>query len=408
MGTANWIVKHPRTRIAGFRMSSPTPPAAVDVAMPQMGVSVPDGTVVEWHCQVGDVIETDQPLCTVSSDKVDTEVPSPVAGMVAEIVVAPGDTVAVGAVIARLAVEAPAGARVDESAPAATPEPARGTDGRGRLSPVARRIAAAHGLDPATIRGTGRGGRVTKHDVEMAAGQGTAETAIADTSTTETMSRMRQIIASRMTESQQTAATCMSWIEVDMGRVEAARRTLGTTMLPFVARGVVDALRAHPTLNSTLDGDQLTRYEDVNLGIAVSLGEDGLIVPVIRHAQRLSVEGLSLEIRALAERARAGSLAPDEMRGATFTITNPGGFGALSTTPIINQPQIAILDVGRVEKRAVVVTDADGNDVIGIRPMCIVGLAWDHRAMDGALAATFLATLKASVERLGAEAPAVP
>jgi 2-oxoglutarate dehydrogenase E2 component (dihydrolipoamide succinyltransferase) len=201
-----------------------------------------------------------------------------------------------------------------------------------------------------------------------------------------------------MKRSLETAATCTTWIEVDMGRVETARKQLGVTALAFVARATIDALREHPALNAWLEDDRYSQLDDVNLGIAVSLGQDGLIVPVIDRAQELSVEGLAARIRDLAGRARARQLTADQVRGGTFTITNPGQYGSIMATPIINQPQVAILDLEAVIKRPVVVTDADGNDSIAIRPMTILGLSWDHRALDGALSAQFLATMKRRLE----------
>jgi pyruvate/2-oxoglutarate dehydrogenase complex dihydrolipoamide acyltransferase (E2) component len=209
---------------------------------------------------------------------------------------------------------------------------------------------------------------------------------------------MRRSIAEHMVRSLQTAATCTSVIEVDFSGVETARRELGLTHLPFVARSVIDALRVHPDLNATLDGETLTRHGAVHLGIAISLDADGLIVPVIRDAQELAPEGLARRISDLARRARAGELSPDDVRGATFTITNPGGYGTLVSTPIINQPQVAILDLEAVVKRTVVVTDSDGGDSIAIRPMACLCLSWDHRALDGALAAQFLATVRKRIE----------
>jgi pyruvate/2-oxoglutarate dehydrogenase complex dihydrolipoamide acyltransferase (E2) component len=212
------------------------------------------------------------------------------------------------------------------------------------------------------------------------------------------LSRMRRTIGEHMKRSLETAATCTTWIEVDFSRVEAARRRLGVTALPIVARAVIGALREHPALNAWLEGDKYTRHRSVGLGIAVSLGDDGLIVPVVTGAERFSVEGLAERIRDLARRARARQLTPDEVRGGTFTITNPGQYGSIMATPIINQPQVAILDLEAVVKRPVVVTDALGNDAIAIRPMCILGLSWDHRALDGALAAQFLASVKRRLE----------
>jgi pyruvate/2-oxoglutarate dehydrogenase complex dihydrolipoamide acyltransferase (E2) component len=209
---------------------------------------------------------------------------------------------------------------------------------------------------------------------------------------------MRQTIGQHMKRSQETAATCTTWIEVDVSRIELARQELGITALPLIARCAIGALTEFPLLNAWLEGDIHTIHEQVNLGIAVSLGEDGLIVPVVRGAQDLSPEGLSRRIRDLARRARARQLSPDDVRGATFTLTNPGQFGSMMATPVISQPQVAILDVEAIIKRPVVVTDQFGEDAIAIRPMVILGLSWDHRALDGAVAARFLASIKKRVE----------
>jgi len=214
----------------------------------------------------------------------------------------------------------------------------------------------------------------------------------------EGLSRMRRMIGQRMKQSLDTAATCTTWIEVDMSRVETARAALGVTALAFVARATVQSLREFPALNAWLDGEQYSRVDDVNLGIAVSLGEDGLIVPVIHRAHELSVEGLAARIRDIAKRARARELTADEVLGGTFTITAPGQYGSIMATPVINQPQVAILDFEAVVKRPVVLTDAEGNDSIAIRPITILGMSWDHRALDGALAARFLASLRERLE----------
>ncbi len=404
----------------------------VDVTMPQMGVSVAEGTIVAWRAQVGDTIAADQTICEISTDKIDTEVPAPVAGVVTEILVAVESTVAVGTVLARIASGARDGAPVPSNgssdAPvspgAATPDPgtvpspgtvpastapASGSPGspRGRYSPVVQRIAAEHGIDLQQVAGTGRDGRVRKQDV-LAAVQAPSEAPLhiespyrpepADPAGAG-LSRMRRQIGEHMKRSLMTAATCTTWVEADMSRVEAARAQLGVTALPIVARSVIAALREYPALNAWLDGDRYIRHDGVvHLGIAVSLGDDGLIVPVIHDAQELSVEGLAARIRDLARRARAGQLTPDEVRGGTFTITNPGQYGSIMATPIINQPQVAILDLEAVVKRAVVVTDADGNDSIAIRPMTILGLSWDHRALDGVLSAQFLASVRRHLE----------
>jgi pyruvate/2-oxoglutarate dehydrogenase complex dihydrolipoamide acyltransferase (E2) component len=421
----------------------------IDVTMPQMGVSVAEGTVVGWRVGVGDAIAAEQTICDISTDKIDTEVPAPVSGVVAEILVDVDQTVDVGTVMARIAVDgggasngdgappaqpaAPTDTAAQPAAPAQTPaepEPARTQPRGGRYSPVVARIAAEHDIDLSTIEGTGRGGRVRKQDVlAVVNGNGHAGGAVQDpplhiespyrpdppapataaparaaTTTTvaggDGLSRMRRLIGERMKQSLDTAATCTTWIEVDMSRVEAARAKLGVTALAFVARATVDALREHPALNAWLNGEDYARPDDVNLGIAVSLGEDGLIVPVIHKAQELSVEGLAARIRDIARRARARELSADDVLGGTFTITNPGQFGSIMATPIINQPQVGILDFEAVIKRPVVVTDSDGNDSIAIRPMTIMGLSWDHRALDGALSAQFLATVKRRLESL--------
>ncbi len=479
-------------------MSSSSTSAAtlVDVTMPQMGVSVAEGTVVAWRVEVGDRIAADATICEISTDKIDTEVPAPVSGIVAEILVPIESTVSVGTVLARIAAgdggapagadggeapagavrggtppgataaqalagaaspsgaQAPTGAAAAPSAqapagPAATPAaqapagpgnippspqsvssatpapaygaPESGATGNGdrrRYSPVVQRIAAEHGVDLSQVTGTGRGGRVRKQDVlafleaapepplhiespyrpepaPAAPEPAPAEPALAGGVE---LSRMRRQIGKHMKRSLETAAHCTTWIEADMSRIEAARARLGLTALPFVARATIAALREHPALNAWLEGERYTAHQDVNLGIAVSLGEDGLIVPVIQRAHELSVEGLAARIKDLARRARSRQLTPDEVRGGTFTITNPGQYGSIMATPIINQPQVAILDLEAVIKRPVVVTDADGNDSIAIRPMTILGLSWDHRALDGALSAQFLATLKRYLE----------
>jgi pyruvate/2-oxoglutarate dehydrogenase complex dihydrolipoamide acyltransferase (E2) component len=433
----------------------------VDVTMPQMGVSVAEGTVVAWNVEVGDRIEAEQTICEISTDKIDTEVPAPVTGIVAEILVDVDTTVDVGVVLARIATgeraapavddepaapEATAPAVDDEPAvpqaavpqaaappvaapapaePAARAEPAppepgpnRPAAGR-RYSPVVQRIAAEHGIDLDNVPGTGRGGRVRKQDLmALLDGNGNAAAAPAEagpplhiespyrpdpepaavTAPGEGLSRMRRQIGEHMKRSLETAATCTTWIEVDMSRVEAARRGLGVTGLAFVARATIAALREHPALNAWLEGERYTRVHEVNLGIAVSLGDDGLIVPVIHNAHELSEEGLAARIRDLAKRARARQLTPDEVQGGTFTITNPGQYGTIMATPIINLPQVGILDFEAVVKRPIVVTDADGNDSIAIRPITILGLSWDHRALDGALSAQFLATVKRELE----------
>jgi pyruvate/2-oxoglutarate dehydrogenase complex dihydrolipoamide acyltransferase (E2) component len=458
----------------------------VDVTMPQMGVSVAEGTVVEWRKQPGDWIEADETICDISTDKIDTEVPSPASGRVTEILVEVGTTVEVGVVLARIATDAKPGEAhateqvpptseaaaavgatpaeaTDDPAPqpetatpddapqaGAQPAPAPAVDngqrGGRRYSPVVQRIAAEHGVDLDQVPGTGRGGRVRKQDVlafisgggdaaeepplhiespyrpdepapaaatpsapaPAAAPAAPAPAAAAaagapagpgmPTGVPGPLSRMRKSIGEHMKHSLDTAATCCTIVEADMSRIDAARKKLGFTYLPFVAACVIPTLREYPALNAWLEGDTYTQHPEINLGIAVSLGEGGLIVPVIHGAQDLSVEGLAKRIKDIARRARSKELTPDDVRGGTFTITNPGGFGSVIATPVINQPQVAILDLEAVVKRPVVVTDEDGNDSIAIRPMTYICMSWDHRALDGALAAQFLSALKGRIE----------
>jgi pyruvate/2-oxoglutarate dehydrogenase complex dihydrolipoamide acyltransferase (E2) component len=398
--------------------SSSTSATIVDVTMPQMGVSVAEGTVIGWRVEVGDRIAAEQTICEISTDKIDTEVPSPASGVVSEILVPVETTVAVGEVLARITTDgtepaaSPDPPAAETPTPAAAPPPAVANGAstpRGRYSPVVQRIAAEHGIDLERVPGTGRGGRVRKQDVLAFMENGAPASAEAPlhiespykpepAGETVGLSRMRRQIGEHMKRSLETAAHCTTWIEVDMSRIEAARAQLGVTALPFVARATIAGLREHPALNAWLEGEHYTVHQPVNLGIAVSLGEDGLIVPVIHDAHELSVEGLAQRIKDVARRARARELSPDEVRGGTFTITNPGQYGSMMATPIINQPQVAILDLEAVVKHPVVVTDADGNDSIAIRPTTILGLSWDHRALDGVIAAQFLATVRRHLE----------
>jgi 2-oxoglutarate dehydrogenase E2 component (dihydrolipoamide succinyltransferase) len=287
------------------------------------------------------------------------------------------------------------------------------------------RMAAEHDLDLSRIEGPGRGGRVRKQDVLAYLENGGAKEEppmhiespykpdapaapkkraprfdrAPEPVNAGTLSRMRQSIGRAMVESLQTAATCTTIVEADMSRVDAARRKLGVSFLPVIARATVETLREFPMLNATLEGEAYARYDDaVHLGIAVALGDEGLIVPVIHDAQELSVEGLATRIKDIATRARAGQLEPDEVRGGTFTITNPGGAGSIMATPVINQPQVAILDTEAVVKRPVVVTDELGNDSIAIRHMTYLCMSWDHRALDGITAARFLRALADRLE----------
>jgi pyruvate/2-oxoglutarate dehydrogenase complex dihydrolipoamide acyltransferase (E2) component len=410
--------------------SSPTSDGLMEVTMPQPGVSVAEGTVVEWKKQPGDTVEADEPIVEISTDKIDTEVPAPVGGRLREVLVGVGETVDVGTVLATIetadALEAPPAARETATTAADGDDAARvgGNGGAPPVTPVVRRMAEEHDLDLSRIEGSGRRGRVTKRDVlaylrereegDAAPGREQAPQPalhmespyreepprvppeVAAPPAGQELSVMRKRIAEHMVRSLHTAAHCTTIVEVDMSRIEAVRGR--HSYLPLVARATIGALREHPGLNATLDGDMLTVHEEVHLGIAVSLGEEGLIVPVIHNAHELSHEGLATRIRDLAERARDKRLSPDDVSGGTFTITNPGAFGALLATPIINQPQVAILDLEAVVKRPVVLTDAEGGDSIAVRPMAYLCMSWDHRALDGALAAQFLSTLKRRIE----------
>ncbi|MEA2444068.1 MAG: hypothetical protein QOJ12_1360 [Thermoleophilales bacterium] len=377
-------------------MSSSPTSALTDIVMPQMGVSVAEGTIVEWKKRVGDWVERDEVIVEISTDKVETEVPSSESGRVSEIVVEVGATVDVGTVLARIDVAAkPGEPHVEETAD-------RGPRTAG-VTPVVRRIAEEHNIDLSKVAGTGRNGRVTKKDVLAFMEQWGKEPRPEPVLHIESpyvderaesgvpLSPMRRSIAEHMVRSLQTAAHCTTVVEADMSAVEAARGKL--SYLPFVARAAIAALREYPQLNATLEGDRLHVHDEVNLGIAVALGDDGLIVPVVHNAHELSHEGLATRIKDLAERARTKRLSPDETRGGTFTITNPGRYGALLATPIINQPQVAILDLEAVVKRPVVVGDA-----IAIRPMTYLCMSWDHRALDGVLAAQFLTSLRGHLE----------
>ena len=414
--------------------------------MPQMGVSVAEGTIIAWHKRPGDWVEADETICEISTDKVDTEIPSPANGRLVRILVEPNQTVAVGTLLAELDTRArPGEPHADESD--------AGADRSHVFSPVVQRMAAEHGIDLEKVKGSGVGGRIRKKDLlayidaekserfddavagsasepepsaepvlhiespyEGEAGRERDDKTVAEAAETtavgatpgtrrEPLSPMRRQIAEHMLRSRRTAAHCTSVVEVDMSRVaerratlkdEFAKRGLPLTYLAFVARATVGALREHPVLNSSLDGDEVVYHDDVNLGIAVAL-EAGLIVPVIRRAQHLSLEGMAVAVADASSRARSKRLSPDDVQGGTFTITNPGQFGTVLATPIINQPQVAILDLEAVVKRPVVL-EQPGGDSVSIRPMVNLCLSFDHRALDGAEAARFLGTLKSRLE----------
>jgi pyruvate dehydrogenase E2 component (dihydrolipoamide acetyltransferase) len=467
----------------------------VDVVMPQMGVSVSEGTITKWLKQEGDAIEADESLLEISTDKVDTEVPSPGSGVVAQILVREGETVDVGTKLAVIAPEGAEVAREEPSAPveepataqpaaeaaaaapaeatpptadatreaAATPAPQReaapepSPDGKTFVSPVVARIAAEHGVDPAQVEGTGRGGRVTKKDILAFIDAGApmkareaapveeaaptprdvrAEAAAPPTAPPapqpapvapspvppraepeaplpgeqlEPMTAMRRGVMEHMRRSIDTAAHVTSAIEVDFARVVAIREKLkpeyqasygvNITYLAFVARATVETLREYPWINGEIRGDKIVTRNYINLGFAVELQDGkGLIVPVLKNAETLNLLGIAKGVADLARRARDKQLLPDDVQGGTFTITNPGGYGTFHGTPVISQPQAAILGTYAAVKRPWVVQDEFGNDVIAVRPIMNLTLTYDHRLVDGALAGRFLRDLRQRLE----------
>ncbi len=394
-----------------------------NVLMPQMGESIAEGTIVRWVKKVGDRVDRDEPLFEISTDKVDAEIPSPAAGVLTEIRAKEGETVAVNhvvavigdAVAAAAAPPAPAPAvavpaQAKESAAAPAPEaPSADELRRQKSSPVVRKIAAEHGVDIGQIEGSGAGGRVTKQDIlgymetKPAAEAAPAAPPVPRMPRDEVvpMTVMRRKIAEHMIASRRTSAHVHSVFEIDFSRVaklrdakkaEYERAGAKLTYLPFIVKAVVDGLRAVPVVNTSIDGTNIVYHKDINIGIAVAL-DWGLIVPVVKQADELSVLGLSRAMQDLADRARSKHLKPEEVQGGTFTITNPGVFGALLGMAVINQPQVAILGIGAVEKRVVVVDDA-----IAIRPMAYLTLGYDHRLIDGAVADQFMSVVKKQIE----------
>ena len=457
----------------------------IDVVMPQMGESIVEGTLTRWIKHPGDKVERDEPLFEISTDKVDTEIPSPAAGVLSEVLVQEGTTVSINTVVARIgdgAAPAPAAApaaapsqqqaKPDISTPPSTgvgpsaaapeartqappqppPQPAASSAGpypfeptqgqrpagppaaqpaaqeeQGPLSPLVRKMARDYNIDLSQVKGTGAGGRITKQDVEAymssqaartyaapsgSAAQPAAPAAplpLAETAKvrTEPMSTMRQKIADHMVMSKHTSAHVTTVHRVDMTKIAklrdkskaefSARNGFSLTFLPFVTAAAAEALRAFPIFNASIDGKNIVYYRDINIGIAVAL-EAGLIVPVIRNADEKNVAGLQRSIVDLATRARSRQLKPDEVQGGTFSITNFGSFGSIFATPVINQPQVAILGVGAVEKIPAVV---DG-DAIAIRSQAHLALTFDHRLIDGALADQFCQKVKSILENWSA------
>ena len=437
--------------------------ASTAVVMPALGESVTEGTVTRWLKNVGDSVAVDEPLLEVSTDKVDTEIPSPASGVLLSIDVSVDSTVAVGTKLASIgasgaapapapSVAAPVAApstapkvvptppqtppplipRPAAPAPVAAQAPARTTVLEDSyVTPIVRKLAAESGVDLSRVKGTGVGGRIRKEDVLAAAPRTAAPTAPAATpasagsvapsaprtaapiavsplrGTTVTMSRLRKVIAARMLESLQVSAQLTTVIEVDITKIARlrekakasfeSREGVKLTFLPFFAVAVCEALKQHPVVNASVEGDQITYHGAEHLGIAVDT-ERGLLVPVIRDAGDLNMGGIARRIVDVANRTRENKISPDDLGGGTFTITNTGSRGALFDTPIINQPQVAILGVGAVVKRPMVVKGEDGGETIAIRSMVYLALSYDHRIVDGADAARFLSTLKERLE----------
>lgn len=442
--------------------AAPAAPAAgsvsgQEVTLPALGESVTEGTVTRWLKEVGEQVEVDEPLVEVSTDKVDTEVPSPVAGTLLEIRIQEDEEAEVGQVLAIIgdssaaAPAAPAAAAPAPATPAAPAAPASApdtpatpaapaADGEAYVTPLVRKLAKDNGIDLSTVKGTGVGGRIRKQDVQAAiAAKGSAAAPAAAPAasaapaadgapkaahtfevspkrgTVEKTARIRQVIAKRMRESLDISTQLTQVTEVDMTRVAQlrakakdgflAREGAKLTFLPFFAQAVTEALQQHPALNASMTEDlkQITYPDSENVAIAVDTPK-GLLVPVIKNASDLGIAGLAKAIGDLGGRARTGDIAPEELTGSTFTITNIGSFGALFDTPIINQPNVAILGTGSIVKRPMVVKDVDGNDSIAIRSMCYLSLTYDHRVVDGADAGRFLYTLKTRLEEANFEA----
>ena len=413
---------------------------ATDVIMPQMGESIFEGTITKWLKKVGDSVQKDEPLFEISTDKVDAEIPSPVAGTLTAIKVQEGATVTVNSVVAVIgggAAPAAAAPVATAPTPAATPAPvaavaASASAGEGlRSSPLVRKIASENNVDLSQVPATGASGRITKQDIlghleggAPAAAKPAATPAPAAPAPAPAkpaapaapqpqpgelvpMSKMRAIIAKRMVESKATSAHVHTIFKVDMTRIVKLREKeknkyeqrngVKLTYMPFITRAAVQALRKHPIVNSTTQGDAILYNKNINIGIAVAL-EWGLIVPVIKQTEEKSFLGVARSIVDLADRARSKKLAPDDVAGGTFTLTNSGIFGEQFGTPIIAQPQSAILGIGGLNKEAVVLTDKDGQDTIAIRSIQRFTLGFDHRTIDGSDAGKFMSDFKAYLE----------
>jgi 2-oxoglutarate dehydrogenase E2 component (dihydrolipoamide succinyltransferase) len=395
----------------------------MDVVMPQLGETVAEGTVTRWYKKVGDAVKADEALFDVETDKVSTEIPAPVAGVIAEILVGEGATAKVGT---RLAVIRESGGQASRpavsaaataaAAPSVSAAPAGG-DARARLSPVVSRLLAEHGLDARTIKGTGRDGRITREDVlahvaQRGAGQPATRTrepapyAVAGAETVP-LNNVRKRTAEHMAKSWTTVPHVLQAVEVDFSRVDEARQAAGErwkqregfalTYLPFVACAVAAALARFSRLNASFAGDHLVLHRRVNVGVAVDLNFEGLMVPVVKDAGAMKLPQLARAIHDLATRAHAGKLRPDDMTEGTYTISNNGAFGTLITAPIITPPQVAVLSTDAVRKRAVAV-ESGGKDEVAVRPVGMLAQTFDHRAVDGAYSAAFLKEVKTILE----------
>jgi pyruvate dehydrogenase E2 component (dihydrolipoamide acetyltransferase) len=422
-----------------------------DVIMPQMGESIFEGTITKWLKKPGDKVQRDEPLFEISTDKVDAEIPAPASGVLQEIKVAEGNTVQVNTIVGTISADgesstpaksapaaaAPTPAQKKEAAPppqpAPTPAPAHeAQDEDVRSSPLVRKIAREHNVDLSQVSGTGLGGRITKQDIMAFIEKGPAAAAPAPSPAPSQasvsaspqpsrpapapaaipgevvpMSQMRKIIAQRMIESRRTSAHVHAMFEVDLTRIVNLRNKLKNsfeqrngarlTFMPFFVRAAIIALQQFPIVNASLESDNIRYHRHVNAGIAVAL-DWGLIVPVLKNADELNFLGLQRGITDLGERARSKKLMPQDVEGSTFTITNPGQFGAVFGLPIINQPNSAIMGVGGITKQPMVVTDNDGNDSIAIRSVVHLTLGYDHRLIDGAVADQFMAVVKKTLE----------
>lgn len=410
-----------------------------EVLMPQMGESITEGTITKWLKKVGDSVQRDEPIFEISTDKVDAEIPSPAAGTLTEIKVAEGTTVQINTVVAVIgggagkAAAAPAKAAPAASAPAATPAPAAAAASasageRGRSSPLVRKIASENNVDLSQVAGTGSAGRITKEDIlghiegkpaaaaaPAAAAPAAPKPAAAPAAAASQpqpgelvpMTKMRAIIAQRMVESKRTSPHVHTVFKVDMTRIVKLREKeknkyeqrngVKLTYMPFITRAAVVALRKHPVVNAAVQGDAILYNKNINIGIAVAL-DWGLIVPVIKQCEERNFLGVARAIVDVADRARGKKLAPDEISGGTFTLTNSGIFGEQFGTPIINQPQVAILGIGGLNKEPLVMTDKDGNDSIAIRSIQRFTLGFDHRIVDGADAGKFMTDFKNYLE----------